>query len=170
MDEQQDKPEPGGRPTSGAFRAGLTQDHRVHDVVRDVMSPCPQVLSPEATVQEAAELMRREDIGDVLVMTNDDRRTLVGILTDRDIVVRALAEGRDPSQTRIGDVCSRDVATIGPDESVGTAVRLMREKAIRRLPVADEREVVGMLTIGDIAVERDSRTALADISAAPPNT
>ena len=169
MDEPQDKPEPGGRPTSGAFRAGLTQDHRVHDVVRDVMSPCPQVLSPDATVQEAAELMRREDIGDVLVMTDDDR-TLVGILTDRDIVVRALAEGRDPSQTRIGDVCSRDIATIGPAESVGTAVRLMREKAIRRLPVADEHEVVGMLTIGDIAVERDSRTALADISAARPNT
>ena len=120
-------------------------------------------------MQEAAELMRREDIGDVLVLADDDRR-LVGILTDRDIVVRALAEGRDPAQTRVGEVCSREVTTIGPDESVGTAVRLMREKAIRRLPVADERQVVGMLTIGDIAVERDSRTALADISAAPPNT
>ena len=169
MDEQKDRPEPGGAPATGAYRAGLTQDHRVHDVVRDVMSPCPQMLAPDATVMDAAELMRREDIGDVLIMADDDR-TLVGILTDRDIVVRALAEGRDPAQTRVADVCSRDVATIGPDESVGTAVRIMREKAIRRLPVADERQVVGMLTIGDIAVERDSRTALADISAAPPNT
>ncbi len=168
MDDHQDRPEPKS-PTSGAYRAGLTQDHQVHDVVRDVMSPCPMMLSPDATVQEAAELMRREDIGDVLVMADDNRR-LVGILTDRDIVVRALAEGRDPAQTRIGDVCSQDVVTISPDESVGTAVRIMREKAIRRVPVADDREVVGMLTIGDIAVERDSRTALADISAAQPNT
>jgi CBS domain-containing protein len=169
MDKRKDQTNPGRVPTSGAYRAGLTQDHRVHDVVRDVMSPCPQVLSPEATVLEAADLMRREDIGDVLVMADDDR-TLVGILTDRDIVVRALAERRDPAQTRIGDVCSREVTTIGPDESVGTAVRLMREKAIRRLPVCDDHQVLGMLTLGDIAVERDSRTALADISAAPPNT
>ena len=168
MDERADRPEAGAS-TSGAYRAGLTQDHQVHDTVRDVMSPCPQALSPDATVQEAAELMRREDIGDVLVLADNDR-ALVGILTDRDIVVRALAEGRDPAQTRIGDVCSREVVTIRPDESVGAAVRLMREKAIRRLPVADEREVVGMLTIGDIAVERDARTALADISAARPNT
>ena len=168
MDDRKDRTETGGAPTSGAYRAGLTQDHRVHDVVRDVMSPCPQVLSPDATVMEAAELMRREDIGDVLVLADDDR-TLLGILTDRDIVVRALAEGRDPTQTRIRDVCSRDVTTIGADESLGTAVRLMREKAVRRLPVTDDRQVVGMLTIGDIAVERDSRTALADISAAPPN-
>ncbi len=168
MDEHQDRPEPNS-PTSGAHRARLTQDYQVHDVVRDVMSPCPRMLSPDATVQEAAELMRREDIGNVLVMADDHRR-LVGILTDRDIVVRALAEGRDPAQTRIGDVCSQDVVTIHPDESVGTALRIMREHAIRRVPVADDREVLGMLTIGDIAVERDSRTALADISAAQPNT
>lgn len=158
-----------GTVSAGAHRAGLTQDHRVSDIIREVMSPCPRALSPDATVLEAAEVMRRDDIGDVLVMADDNRR-LVGILTDRDIVVRALAEGRDPAQTRIGDVCSQDVVTISPDESVGTAVRIMREKAIRRVPVADDREVVGMLTIGDIAVERDSRTALADISAAQPNT
>ncbi len=168
MDEHQDRPEPNS-PTSGAHRARLTQDYQVHDVVRDVMSPCPRMLSLDAKVQEAAELMRREDIGDVLVMADDHRR-LVGILTDRDIVVRALAEGRGPAQTRIGDVCSQDVVTIHPDESVGTALRIMREHAIRRVPVADDREVLGMLTIGDIAVERDSRTALADISAAQPNT
>lgn len=167
MDEQGNRGE--AMPAGEAHRAGLTQDHRVSDVVRGVMSPCPLALSPDATVLEAAEVMRREDIGDVLVMA-DDNRVLVGILTDRDIVVRALAEGRDPAQTRIVDVCSRDVTTIGADESVGQAVRLMREKAIRRIPVTNDREVVGLLTIGDIAVERDSRTALADISAAPPNS
>ena len=78
-------------------------------------------------------------------------------------MVRVIAEGRDASQTRIGEICSRELTMIGPEDSVGQAVRLMREKAIRRLPV------VGMLTLGDIAVDRDSRTALADISAAPPN-
>jgi CBS domain-containing protein len=154
--------------TSGAYRAGLTQDHRVSDVVRDVMSPCPRTLAPEATLIDAALVMRREDIGDVLVCEEGDR--LVGIVTDRDIVVRALAEGRDPIATRVADVCSRDLVTIEPGDSVGGAVRLMREKAIRRIPVTEDGRVVGMLTIGDIAVERDSRTALADISAAPPNS
>lgn len=154
--------------TSGAYRAGLTQDHRVSDVVRDVMSPCPRTLAPEATLIDAALIMRREDIGDVLVCEEGDR--LVGIVTDRDIVVRALAEGRDPAATRVADVCSRDLVTLEPGASVGGAVRLMREKAIRRIPVAEHGRVVGVLTIGDIAVERDSRTALADISAAPPNS
>ena len=148
-------------------RAGRTQDHTVSDTIRDVMSPIPQGLGVDATVSDAAELMFREDIGDVIVL---EEGRLYGILTDRDIVVRVVAEGREPSQTRIGDVCSRELTTVAPDGSVGQALRLMREKAIRRLPVVEADEVVGILTIGDIAVERDSRTALADISAAPPNS
>jgi len=151
-------------PTS---RAGRTQDHRVSDTIRDVMSPIPQALTVDAMISDAAELMRREDIGDVIVLEED---RLYGILTDRDIVVRVVADGRDPALTRVGDVCSRELATVAPDGSVGEALRLMRAKAIRRLPVVDADEVVGILTIGDIAVQRDSRTALADISAAPANT
>lgn len=147
-------------------RAGRTQDHFVSDTIRDVMSPRPRIVSADAMVLEAAEVMRREDIGDVLVVDGD--RTC-GILTDRDIVVRVLAVGQNPSQTRVGDVCSRELTTVSPEDSMSQAVRLMREKAIRRLPVRDGGEIVGMLTIGDIAVARDSRTALADISAAPPN-
>ena len=96
--------------------------------------------------------MRREDIGDVLVCEEGDR--LLGIVTDRDIVVRALAEGRDPAETRVAEVCSRDLVTIEPGDSVGGAVRLMREKAIRPIPVNGDGRVVGVLTIGDIAVER----------------
>jgi CBS domain-containing protein len=147
-------------------RAGRTQDHFVSDTIRDVMSPQPRVVEAGATVLEAAQVMHREDIGDVLVLETDRP---CGILTDRDIVVRVLAEGKDPSTTRVSEVCSRELTTVGPDDSVGQAVRLMREKAIRRLPVMERGEIVGMLTIGDIAVARDSRTALADISAAPPN-
>ena len=148
-------------------RAGLTQDHTVSDTIRDVMSPIPQGVTVDATVSDAAELMLREDIGGVIVLEED---RLYGILTDRDIVVRVVAERRDPSVTRVGDVCSRELTTVGPDDSVGQAVRLMRDKAIRRIPVVEGDQVVGILTLGDIAIERDSRTALADISAAPANT
>ena len=148
-------------------RAGRTQDHTVSDTIRDVMSPIPQGLTVDAMVSDAAELMRREDIGDVIVLEED---RLYGMLTDRDIVVRVIAEGRDPSLTRVGDVCTRELTTVAPEGSVGQALRLMRAQAIRRLPVVEDDEVVGILTLGDVAVERDSRTALADISAAPPNT
>jgi CBS domain-containing protein len=140
-------------------RAGRT-------TIRDVMSPQPRAVNAAATVRETAQVMHREDIGDVLVLEAD--RTC-GILTDRDIVVRVLAAGKDPARTRVSEVCSRELTTVAPDDSVGQAVRLMREKAIRRLPVVERGEIVGVLTIGDIAVARDSRTALADISAAPPN-
>ncbi|MGH7367039.1 MAG: CBS domain-containing protein [Candidatus Rokuibacteriota bacterium] len=139
----------------------------MNDDIRDVMSPRPVALSTEATVAEAAEVMRQQDIGDVVVVEED---RLYGILTDRDIVIRALAQGRDPSRTRIGDICSRELTTVSPDDGVGHAVRLMREKAIRRLPVEEDGQVIGMLTIGDVAVERDARSALGNISAAPPNT
>lgn len=139
----------------------------MNDDIRDVMSPRPVALSTDATVAEAAEVMREQGIGDVMVVEED---RLYGILTDRDIVIRALAEGRDPSRTRVGDICSRELTTVSPDDGVGHAVRLMREKAIRRLPVEEDGQVIGMLTIGDIAVERDARSALGNISAAPPNT
>jgi CBS domain-containing protein len=148
-------------------RAGLTQDHYVSDTIRDVMSPRPRALGETATVAEAAEVMRAAGIGDVLVLAG---ARLVGILTDRDIVVRVLARDLDPGATRIGDVCSRDPETLGPEDSVGRAVRLMRDRAIRRLPIVEHGEVVGILTVGDIAIARDSRTGLADISAAPPNS
>jgi CBS domain-containing protein len=137
----------------------------VHDNIRDVMSPRPKTLDADETVAGAAQLMREADIGGVLVVKSDDR--LHGILTDRDIVVRVLA---DPDQTRVGDICSRVLTTVSPDDGVSHAVRLMREKAIRRLPVEAGGRVIGMLTIGDIAVERDVGSVLADISAAPPNT
>jgi CBS domain-containing protein len=139
----------------------------VRDTVRDLMSCRPKTLEADQTVAEAAQLMRAEDIGDVIVVKSDDR--LYGILTDRDIVVRALAEGLDPTQTLIGDVCSRVLTTVSPDDGVSRAVRLMREKAIRRLPVEEDGRVIGMLTIGDIAAERNVGSILADISTAPPN-
>jgi len=136
--------------------------------VRDIMTPEPEALEATATVMHAAELMRERDIGDVVIL-EDDR--LYGILTDRDIVVRVLAERSDPAAVTVGEVCSRDLTTISPTASLGDAVRLIREKAIRRLPVVeDDGMVVGIVSLGDLAAARDRKSALGDISAAPPNT
>jgi CBS domain-containing protein len=100
----------------------------MNDNIRDVMSPRPKILDTNATVAETAEVMRAEDIGGVMVVAGD---RLYGILTDRDIVVRALATGLDPNETYIGDICSRDLTTVSPDDGVGHAVRVMRAKALR---------------------------------------
>jgi CBS domain-containing protein len=135
--------------------------------VRDIMTPGPHTIQSIESVMNAAQLMRKSDIGDVIVVEDEQ---LFGILTDRDIVVRVLAEGRDPETTPVGDICSRELTTVRPTDSVGDVVRVMREKAIRRLPVVEESgEVIGIVSIGDVAVERDRHSALADISAAPPN-
>ena len=136
--------------------------------IGDVMTTNPQTLPESTTVREAAEAMRANDIGDVVVV--DDNGKLSGILTDRDIVVRVVAEGRDPRATRIGDIASRDLTAVSPDDPVDRAVQLMRDKAIRRLPAVDKGKPVGIVSIGDLALDRDPGSALADISAAPPNS
>ncbi len=138
----------------------------MHQTIREVMTASPHTLAPSATIVEAARLMRERDIGDIIVVDNG---MLCGIVTDRDIVVRALAEGKDPARTRVGDICSRELTTVGPDESIGHAVRLMRDKAIRRLPVAQDGRMLGVVSLGDLAIDVDRRSALADISAAPAN-
>jgi CBS domain-containing protein len=105
-------------------------------------------------------------IGDVVVADGDE---VIGIVTDRDIVVRGLAAGRDPHTTPLMDISSRELTTVSPDEPIGTAVRLMREHAIRRLLVLSQGRVVGIVTLGDLALEQDPHSALADVSAAPSN-
>ena len=138
------------------------------EYIRDVMTTNPETLPESTTVREAAETMRANDIGDVVIV--DDNGAISGILTDRDIVVRVVAEGRDPRTTRIGDIASRDLTAVSPDDPVDRAVQLMRDKAIRRLPAVDKGKPVGIVSIGDLALDRDPGSALADISAAPPNT
>ena len=138
------------------------------EYIRDVMTTNPETLPESTTVREAAETMRANDIGDVVIV--DDNGAISGILTDRDIVVRVVAEGRDPRVTRIGDIASHELTAASPDDPVDRAVQLMRERAIRRLPVVDKGKPVGIVSIGDLALDRDPDSALADISAAPPNT
>jgi CBS domain-containing protein len=147
-------------------RRSRTARPEMNQSIRDIMTPAPRTLDSSASIVDAAVLMRKEDIGDVVVL-KDDR--LCGILTDRDIVVRALAERGDPAGVTVGEICSRELTSIPPTASIGDAVRLIRDRAIRRLPVVEEGEVVGIVSIGDIAVARDRKSALGDISAAPPN-
>ncbi|MDW4905434.1 CBS domain-containing protein [Streptomyces sp. ADMS] len=137
------------------------------ELVRDVMTPRVVAVPPGATLVDAAQLMRAEDIGDVLVA---DQGVLVGVLTDRDIMVRAVAEGADPLTVSAGTVCTPDPVVIGPDEAVSTAVTLMREHAVRRLPVVSHGKPVGMVSLGDLAVSRDPGSVLADISRAAPDS
>jgi CBS domain-containing protein len=133
--------------------------------VRDVMTPNPRTVSADTTLDDAAREMSQDDIGAVLVKENGS----VGILTDRDIVVRAVAEHKDPSATKVSDVATRDVASLTPDQTVDDAIKIVREKNVRRIPVLDGDKPVGIVSIGDLAIERDTDSALADISSEPAN-
>jgi CBS domain-containing protein len=135
--------------------------------IHDLMTPNPVTLPGTASVHEAARAMRDQDIGDVIVIENQQ---VCGIVTDRDIVLRAVAEARDPAATRLADICSHALLTVAPTDSIAEAVRLMRTHAVRRLPVVEEGKAVGIVSLGDLAQERDPDSALGEISAAPPNT
>lgn len=134
--------------------------------VNEVMTPAPVTVPPETSLAEAGDLMRRHGIGDVLVV-HDGR--LRGLVTDRDIVVRAVAAQKDMTDTAVADICSTNLVTIGPGDDADAAVGLMRKHSVRRIPVVDGDHPIGMVSIGDLAVQRDERSALADISAEPPN-
>lgn len=134
--------------------------------VRDIMTPAPISLPLSATVADAAREMRDADVGDVLVV--DDADTLRGLVTDRDIVVRGLATGLDAA-TPIGELCSPEPLTVSPDEATDVVADLMAAAAVRRVPVVESGRPVGIVALGDLAVQRDPGSALGSISSAPPN-
>ena len=133
--------------------------------LREVMTPNPTICSPDTSVVQAAEMMRDQGIGDVLVQ---DQGSL-GIVTDRDIVTRAIASGRDPKEIQLREICTSNVQTVPIDTSVDDVIRMMSDMAVRRIPVVDGDQPVGIVAIGDLAVDRDRGSLLGDISAAPPN-
>jgi CBS domain-containing protein len=136
--------------------------------VRDIMTPEPLTVPPTASVQEAAQLMRDHGVGDVLIC--DDEGHITGVLTDRDIAIRACAEGLPPERTAVARICSDEsIAMISPDDNVHQAVMMMREKAIRRLPVVEDGRPIGIVSLGDLALAEDPKSALGEISAQPPN-
>ncbi|KUN38516.1 CBS domain-containing protein [Streptomyces longwoodensis] len=134
--------------------------------VRDIMTGGPVTVEPQTSLTAVARLMRDENIGAVLVADHDELR---GLVSDRDLVVRALAEGWDPERTTVAGACSDDLVTVTPDDDLDRAVGLMREHAVRRLPVVEGGHPVGMVALADLAMERDPESALGDISVARPN-
>lgn len=118
------------------------------------------------TLAAAAQEMRDSAIGDVVVTNGDD---VVGIVTDRDITVRGVAENLDPNRASLHEITSRDVITVSQHDDAVAAADLMRTYAVRRLPVIDDGRLVGLVSMGDLAVEREPQSVLADISADDPN-
>ncbi|TDC61132.1 CBS domain-containing protein [Micromonospora sp. KC207] len=136
--------------------------------VSDVMTRQVVYLPAETTLDEAARVMKESDIGDVVVT---DGASLAGMLTDRDIVVRAVAERSDPAATTIGSIVTREVVMIEQHSTAGEAAALMRERGIRRILVCDsERKLVGIVSLGDLAMQLDPNSALSDISEQAPQS
>jgi CBS domain-containing protein len=134
--------------------------------VADVMSKDPASVEPGASIEDAAKAMKEKDTGALLVVDGDE---LKGIVTDRDIVVNAIAEGN--SDAKVEDVASTDTTTIKPDAALTDAITKMRESDVRRLPVVEDDggKPVGIVSLGDLAIAADDDSALKDISQASPN-
>jgi len=123
--------------------------------IRDVMTPNPRTVEPSTPVQEAAKLMRDEDVGPVPIVENG---TITGIVTDRDIVLNVVAEGSDPSSTPVSQIASRDLVTVDPEQSLDEALRLMAQHQVRRLPVVEEDgKLVGIVAQADVARQADDQ-------------
>jgi CBS domain-containing protein len=151
-----------------ALRSAPSGTHGTVDVreVRDVMTAAPQTIEATRTLAEAARMMRDGSMGDVIV-TRGGRPA--GIVTDRDIAVRAVAEGKDPSSTKVSDLIGR-LVTVAPTDTVQEAMRRMRQEDIRRLPVIESDRVIGVVSLGDISELPGADAVLADVSRAPPNS
>jgi len=120
--------------------------------VRDVMTARPECVSPEDTLQQAARKMKDLDVGPLPVCGENDR--LVGMITDRDIVIRCVAEGQDPRTARVRDAMSEGISYCFEDDDVAEAARQMKEKQIRRLVVLNrDKKLVGIVSLGDVAVQ-----------------
>ncbi len=116
--------------------------------IRDVMTSNPTTVERATTVLEAAKVMAGEDVGPLPVT---DGGRLVGIITDRDVVVRVLAEERDPQSTTVGDICSSDLVTVTPDDDLDQALRKMASAQVRRLPVVEGDRIIGIVAQADVA-------------------
>jgi CBS domain-containing protein len=124
--------------------------------IRDLMTSNPVTCESSASVLDAAKQMAQQDVGPIPVVENDQ---LAGIVTDRDIVVRVVAEGRDPSSTTVGEIASKDLETVSPDEELDSALRKMASAQVRRLPVVENGRVVGIVAQADVARQgQDQKT------------
>jgi CBS domain-containing protein len=135
---------------------------------REIMTPDAQCAGENDTVSEAAKRLAELKVGSMPICGEDDR--LKGMITDRDIVVKVLAQGKDPDSTRVGELGEGKPVTIGADDSVAEALETMKEHKVRRLPVIDGHDLVGIVSIADIATNVDEEQTgyvIEAISAAP---
>ena len=136
--------------------------------VHEVMTDRPRAVTPETTVSQAAQLMKSDDIGSLPIL---DGEQLTGVVTDRDIVIRAIAEGKDPTGMPVREIASRDVVKVHADEDLSSALQLMASEQVRRLPVVDDDgRLVGILAQADVALqakEKDVGEMVEEISKSP---
>ena len=131
---------------------------------RDVMTEDLVFCTPGDTVSKVAQLMKREDIGPVLIVDNERSKTLVGIVTDRDLAIKVVGEGRDPQKTRVEDVMTRKLVTCHADDDVDVAMKAMAQHQLRRIPVVDENmKLVGIISQADVATRVDEPEKTAEV-------
>lgn len=130
--------------------------------LKDIMTPDPECIRPDDTLQKAASRMRDLDVGPLPVCGNDDR--LAGMITDRDITVRAVAEGKDPKTTRVREAMTEEIVFGFEDQDLDDAARMMEQKQIRRLVVLNrDKRLVGIVSLGDIAVDAGARPTASEV-------
>ena len=134
--------------------------------VRDVMTKDPVSMSSDVSVVEAAKAMSDFRIGSVVVMEKDQP---CGIVTDRDITVRAVATGSDPSRTRLADICTHDLASVRPEQSVGDAIQMMKSHDVKRVVVMTGGKLEGIVSLGDLTARGEGEDVQRDLSRAEPN-
>jgi CBS domain-containing protein len=135
--------------------------------VGDVMTSRPRAVTPQTTLSEVAEVMDTEDVGAVPVVEGD---RLVGIITDRDIVIRAIAKGKDPSGMPASEASSRELVTVSPDDDLSDALNLMAQYQVRRLAVTADERLVGVVSQADVALQgkdKDTGDVVQSISKQP---
>lgn len=126
-------------------------------LIREVMTEDAECTRPDATLQEAARRMKELDVGSLPVCEND---RLAGILTDRDIILRSVAEGHDPGEHRVRDAMTKEIFYAFEDQDVDELTKIMKQKQIRRVPILDrEKRLVGIVSLGDLAVQTENGEA-----------
>ena len=133
--------------------------------VRDIMTKSVAYVNPNTPVTEVAQLMQKHNVGSIPVL---DATGIVGIVTDRDIVVRNIAHGKLPQNTSVKDIMTTQVTTVTPDTDIGEVSAIMSDKQIRRIPVVENNKLVGMVSLGDVATQPrydvEAAYALTEIS------
>ncbi|MGH2686883.1 MAG: CBS domain-containing protein [Actinomycetota bacterium] len=140
-------------------------------LVRHAMTESPTTANPDMSAADAAALMKQFDVGAIPITRGDE---LLGLVTDRDLVLRVLAERQDPTRVQVGDILTKAPVTVSPDTKISEARDAMAEHRVRRLPVVKSERLVGIISLGDIAIadasERAVGETLGEISESPSTT